>query len=480
MAVSGTPAWERRYARKVLATDILVVVGSVGAAQLLRYGLSLAELQIPVTDQTRFAIDYTLISAALTCGWLLVLSIFDTRDPKIIGLGPDEYKRVVNATFATFGALAIIAFLMKSQIGRGYLLIALPIGLLLLLVSRWVWRKRLHQQRRRKKNVYQTLIVGERSKCEHVARELARSQYAGFKMLGALTGKGSPEDLIPGLPVIGSFVDIIPTIDAYDIDKLIMISTDAISPEEMRHIGWALESRKVDLIVASALTDIAGPRIHSRPVSGLPLIHVEYPAFEGRKQFTKRMFDLATSSLLLVFLSPLLLILATTVRLGSPGPAIFTQKRVGMKGHHFRMLKFRSMVVDAEEQLPGLLDSTGSNDMLFKLKRDPRVTKVGAVMRKYSLDELPQLLNVFKGEMSLVGPRPPLPREVDRYEDWVHRRLLVKPGITGLWQVSGRSDLSWEDSVRLDLYYVENWSMVGDLLILVRTIKTVIAPKGSY
>lgn len=480
MALTGTPTWERRYALKVITTDTIIVLGTVAAAQVIRYGLSKTELQISVTDETRFAINYTLFSVALVCGWLLFLSIFDTRDPKVIGLGPDEYKRVVNATFAVFGALAIIAFLVKSQVGRGYLLIAFPVGLLLLLLSRWGWRKRLHQQRRRKLNVYRTLIAGERNKCVHVARELNRNKYAGFNLLGAVTDGGSPEHLIPGLPVVGAIENVIEAVDAQEVDKLIMISTDAISPEEMRHIGWALESRKVDLIVASALTDIAGPRIHSRPVSGLPLIHVEYPAFEGRKQFSKRMFDLWASALLLCLLSPLLLVLAVIVKFGSPGPVFFLQQRVGIGGKPFKMVKFRSMVVNAEDQLPGLLDKADGNDVLFKLKTDPRVTKVGAVLRKYSLDELPQLVNVLLGEMSLVGPRPPLPREVDRYEDWAHRRLLVKPGITGLWQVSGRSDLSWEDSVRLDLYYVENWSMVGDLLILVRTVRAVAIPSGAY
>lgn len=481
MAVNGTPAWERRYAMKVIASDIVVVVISVAAAQLLRYGLSVAELQISVTDQTRFAIDYTLISMALVSGWLLALSIFDTRDPKVIGLGSDEYKRVINATFATFGSLAIIAFLMKSHVGRGYLLIALPVGLILLLVSRWVWRKRLHQQRRRKKNVYQTLLVGERSKCEHVARELARSQYAGFNILGALTDKGSPVDLIPGLPVIGSLMDIVPTIDSHDIDKLILISTDAISAEEMRHIGWALEARKVDLIVASALTDIAGPRIHSRPISGLPLIHVEYPEFEGRKQFAKRMFDLVSSAFLIVILSPVMMAVAVAVKFSSRGPVFYSQNRIGYSGKSFPMFKFRSMVQDADDQLKSLLDQQGSSDTpLHKIENDPRITRVGRTIRRYSLDELPQLFNVFLGTMSLVGPRPQREAEVALYKDHHHRRLFVKPGITGLWQVSGRNNLSWDDSIRLDLYYVENWSMVGDLIILFRTVNAVVKPNGAY
>jgi exopolysaccharide biosynthesis polyprenyl glycosylphosphotransferase len=248
----------------------------------------------------------------------------------------------------------------------------------------------------------------------------------------------------------------------------------------MRQLGWELEASSTTLIVAPALTDVAGPRIHARPVAGLPLIQVDYPAFTGRRYALKRAFDIVVSLLALVILSPVLLVIALLVRRDSPGPALYTQERVGLNGARFHMLKFRSMVVDAEAQLPSLLDRSDGNGVLFKLKSDPRVTRIGAVLRRYSLDELPQLVNVLVGEMSLVGPRPPLASEVERYDEWAHRRLLVRPGITGLWQTQGRSDLSWEDSVRLDLYYVENWSLTGDVIILYRTIRAVVRASGAY
>ena len=235
-------------------------------------------------------------------------------------------------------------------------------------------------------------------------------------------------------------------------------------------------------MVAPSLTDIGGPRIHTRPVQGLPLIHVETPTYSGRKLYTKRAFDLVGSGLLTVALSPVLLVLAVLVKATSPGPVFFLQERVGLNGGTFPMVKFRSMVVDAEARLQELsaLDRAEGNDVLFKMRNDPRVTKVGAFMRRYSLDEVPQLFNVLMGEMSLVGPRPPLAREVERYDVHVHRRFLVKPGMTGLWQVSGRSDLSWEDSVRLDLFYVENWSLVSDILILLKTARAVVRSEGAY
>lgn len=472
--------WERRYLRKLFITDFAVIVVAVFGAQLIRFGVVAADLHIGALQRNNFALTYSVVSVVLVLAWMSALSIGDTRDSRIIGSGASEYKRVVNSTVFIFGVYAIVAFLSKAQIGRGYLLIALPAGLSLLLISRWLWRKRLHRQRKRALNQYRTLVVGERMKCRHVVEQISRNTYAGFHVVGAVTDSFGASEIMPGVPVVSDYQRVIEAVDEHAVDTVIMTSTDAISPERLREIGWEFESRRVDLVVAAALTDVAGPRIHMRPVSGLPLIHVDYPKFVGRRQFAKRMFDLAGSSLLILLLSPLLIAIGLLVKFSSPGPVFFKQKRIGLGGAPFRMFNFRSMVVDAEEQLPGLLDRSESNGILFKMKNDPRVTRVGRTLRRYSLDELPQLLNVFGGSMSLVGPRPPLPSEVETYETWVHRRLLVKPGITGLWQVSGRSDLSWEDSVRLDLYYVENWSLVGDILLLMRTVKTVVKPDGAY
>ena len=283
-----------------------------------------------------------------------------------------------------------------------------------------------------------------------------------------------------GIPVVGDYASLTRALDEVRADTAIFTGADTIDPRGMREIGWELETTSTNLIVAPALTDVAGPRIHARPVAGLPLIQVDYPEFEGRKYAAKRAFDLIVSFLALVVLSPLLIVIAIMVRRDSPGPALFHQERVGLNGKRFSMLKYRSMVVDAESQLPSLLDNTDGNGVLFKLRSDPRVTRIGAALRRHSLDELPQLLNVLRGDMSLVGPRPPLASEVERYDEWARRRLLVRPGLTGLWQTQGRSDLSWEDSVRLDLYYVENWSLTGDIIILYRTVRSVARAEGAY
>lgn len=476
----GTPAWEIRYARKLLATDAIVVVGSVFGAQALRFGIAMTELQIPLTRYSEFAVTYAMLSAAIVAGWLFALAAGETRHPTVFGIGPTEYKRVVNSTLFVFGAFAIIAYLSRAQIGRGYLLIALPLGLVLLLLSRWVWRKRLHAQRRRGKNMYRTVVVGERHKVDHLITSLTRDTFVGFEIAGVVTERGTRTALSSGAEVLGSYDDILDVVHAEQADTLIMVNADRISPRRLREIGWELDRRRVDLIVAASLTDVAGPRIHARPVAGMPLIHVDHPRFTGRPRFIKRASDIITSGLGLIVLSPLFLVLAILVKIDSSGPAFFRQERVGVGGKPFKMLKFRSMVADAEDRLPGLLDQSDGNGVLFKMRSDPRVTRIGAFLRKYSLDELPQLVNVLRGEMSLVGPRPPLAHEVEKYDQWTRRRLLVKPGITGLWQVSGRSDLSWDDSVRLDLYYVENWSLVGDILIVLRTIKVVLMPNGAY
>lgn len=473
--------WERRYAFETVASDTVVVVVAVLSAQLLRFGSTANEMNVALTNRVDFALTYTSVSAALIAGWLLALSWGNTRDAKVFGSGSSEYQRVVRATVYTFGLFAVGSYLTRAELGRGYILIALPLGLFLLLLTRWLWRKRLHNHRVEGDCTYRTLVVGERMKCEHVARTLIAEQSNGYELLGAVTDRGTPRDLLPGVPVVGAFEELIEVVDSLEVDTVVLTSTDAITPERLREIGWELDARSISVSVTAALTDVAGPRVHMRPVSGLPLVQIDYPKLVGRKKLLKRGMDVLGSAVLLLLLSPVLLTVAALVKLTSPGPVLFKHQRIGLDGQPFSMLKFRSMVVGADAQLKALLEAQGTSDKpLHKIDNDPRITPIGRFIRKYSLDELPQLLNVLLGSMSLVGPRPQVESEVALYEKSHHRRLLVRPGITGLWQVSGRSDLSWEDSVRLDLYYVENWSLIGDVLLLFRTVKTVLKPEGAY
>jgi exopolysaccharide biosynthesis polyprenyl glycosylphosphotransferase len=331
--------------------------------------------------------------------------------------------------------------------------------------------------------MYRLMLLGGPGAVSHLANSLNGSKQAGYLPVAVYTPGSDPAAALDAglrLPVLGNSTDpslILEAIDRCDADAVAISAGVQLHPQVLRHLGWELASRNIGLIMAPAL---AGPRIHTQQVAGLPLIHVTTPTLQGGQRVAKRLFDIVASGLLIVATSPLMVVAATLVKLDSKGPALFKQDRVGIEGKIFKMLKFRSMTVDAEHRLADLQEVNEGSGVLFKMKNDPRVTRVGRILRKFSIDELPQLFNIFSGSMSLVGPRPPLPREVEAYERDVRRRLLVKPGLTGLWQVSGRSNLSWQDSVRLDLYYVENWSLTGDLLILLRTIRVVLRSTGAY
>jgi exopolysaccharide biosynthesis polyprenyl glycosylphosphotransferase len=461
---------------RLMVTDLAAILLAIGGSQLLWFGLDNAAL---VADW-RVRVSYTVVSIVFGSAWYVALQFFATRDRKILGIGPGEYRRIADATLRIFGLLAIAAFLLQVAPARGYFLTALPVGLLFLLIGRWGWRQWLIKARREGRYGSNALLVGSRSKSEHFADMIRRYPASGIFVVGAVVPEGRHGETVGGVPVLGDLEMIVAALDASGADILVLTGSDQMPHRAVKRLSWEIERRGVGLVVVPALTDIAGPRIHTTPVVGLPLIHVDFPEFEGPRYATKRIADILASCLALVVLSPLFLVVAVLIKATSRGPVFFRQQRVGLNGSLFEMLKFRSMRSDAEDLLPGLLDASDGNGVLFKKREDPRVTAIGRVLRRWSLDELPQLLNVLSGDMAFVGPRPPLLREVEQYDDAAHRRLLVKPGITGLWQISGRSDLSWEDSVRLDLYYVENWSLTGDIIILYRTVRAVLRGHGAY
>jgi exopolysaccharide biosynthesis polyprenyl glycosylphosphotransferase len=471
--------WRQRYARRIWMTDLLALVWVVYGTQIAWFGLGNA--QVAMREDSRITeISYWLFSGALVIAWMLALTLADSRSHRVMGSGNTEYVRVVDASFRLFGLVAIAAFLFRVDVARGFLLISLPVGVTVLVAIRWLWRQWLVSQRRIGNYSARVLLVGSEPSVAEIAVEFSRSPHAGYRVVGACVPSGRIAGTIEGtnIPIMGSVNAVDRAIMATGADTVAVTSTDELPPQKVKQISWGLEAGKQHLVLAPSIIDVAGPRIHMRPVAGLPLIHVETPRFSRGQRVAKRAMDLAVSILGVIVISPVLAFLAMTVRLSSEGPVLFRQTRVGLRGEEFTMLKFRSMVVNAEELLASLRDAErdAGNEVLFKMKNDPRVTPIGRIMRKFSLDELPQLLNVIGGSMSLVGPRPPLPEEVARYAQHVHRRFLVKPGITGLWQVSGRSSLSWEDSVRLDLSYVENWSLVGDIAILAKTAKAAAVP----
>ncbi|MHA7289670.1 sugar transferase [Arthrobacter sp. MDT3-24] len=472
--------WRVRTSRRLRVVDAFVILWAVMGAYVVRFGID-SRAEVPIYETT-----YGSFSVALAVVWWLMLGAWSSRKSHILGAGADEYKRVAAASLWLFGLVAIFSYVLRVDTARGYVGIALPSGLLGLLLARWLLRQHLSVARQGGRSMSRLLLLGGHSAIAHLSSSLHSSKHSGYKPVAAYSpGSASAEAVEPesGLPILGHSPDTQSILDAIahcGADAVAISAGVQLHPQTLRHLGWELAARNVGLIMAPALTDIAGPRIHTQQVAGLPLIHVTTPTLEGGQLVAKRMFDLIVSGLLIVAAAPAMLIVAVLIKADDRGPIVFKQERVGMEGIPFRMLKFRSMVVDAEDRLAGLAHQSEGNGVLFKLKSDPRVTRVGGLLRRFSLDELPQLFNIFSGSMSLVGPRPPLPREVEAYEHDVRRRLLVKPGLTGLWQVSGRSNLSWQDSVRLDLYYVENWSLAGDVIIMLRTVKAVFGSTGAY
>jgi exopolysaccharide biosynthesis polyprenyl glycosylphosphotransferase len=324
------------------------------------------------------------------------------------------------------------------------------------------------------------VAVGHEQAVANLVTELRRDRYHGLTVVSACVAQPSGCSEVAGVPVFGGLNDVPAAVNAFRADTVAVLACPEMDGITLRSLAWELEKTGTDLCVSPALLDVAGPRMTIRPTAGLTLLHVDHPQLSGFRLFMKGVFDRCAAAAALILLSPLMAVLAMAIRLADRGPALFTQTRVGKDSRAFKIYKFRTMVVDAEQRQAQLLDSNESDGVLFKLRNDPRVTAIGARLRRWSLDELPQLINVVRGDMSLVGPRPALPTETDRYADHVRRRLVVKPGLTGLWQVNGRSDLSWDESVRLDLRYVENWSFFLDLQILWKTASAMVRRSGAY
>ncbi|WP_234865134.1 sugar transferase [Sinomonas albida] len=472
--------WRQWLSRGLIFTDLLVLVWVVFGVQIAWFGFDSANVNFQGALDD-LAVNYSTVSVVLIVAWMLVLKIYDTRDARIIGSGPTEYRRIADGSLRMFGLVAIVSFLFQINLARGYILIALPLGVAVLALSRWLWRQWLGVKRQTGDFSARVLLVGSKRSVGHLRTELARHPEEGYHVVGECWAEpldvDSPHSAGSGVPVYSHLHSVERAMAETGADTLIVTSGNELTPESIRQLSWMLDGERHQLIVGASLTDVAGPRIHTRPVAGLPLIHVEVPRYEGPKHAGKRIFDFLGALILIALLSPLLVCLSVAIKATSRGPVIFRQERIGLNGSSFMMYKFRSMKVNADSELATLLAEQGRGDQpLFKVENDPRITPLGKFLRKHSLDEFPQLFNVLFGSMSLIGPRPQRIGEVALYDDAAKRRLLLKPGMSGLWQVGGRSSLSWEDAIRLDLYYVENWSLTGDLIILWRTLRAVLAP----
>ena len=460
--------WRRAYVRSVALADLgaAVVAGATAVGARFGSGVTLG--------------GTSSRGAALPPLWLIAVRVVGGYEMRFLGTGSDEFRRVLNAGVTLTSALILISYAGNMNLSRAYLAIGMSVLVTLDMLARFGLRKRLHKVRAQGGCMSTVVAVGHEPAVERLIKEFRREPYHGLEVVAACVPGKSAASEVAGVPVVGDVdatADVVRNLGAATVAVLSCPEMDGI---KLRTLAWQLEKTGTDLYVAPALLDVAGPRTTIRPTAGLTLLHVDHPQLSGPRQVLKDLFDRSLAGLVLLVLSPLMLTIALAIRLSDKGPVLFTQIRVGKDGRPFKIYKFRTMVVDAEARLAELREKNEFDGVLFKIRRDPRVTAVGARLRKWSLDELPQLFNILLGEMSLVGPRPALPEEAARYADHVRRRLVVKPGLTGLWQVGGRSDLSWDESVRLDLRYVENWSLALDLQILWKTMPVLLRRTGAY
>lgn len=468
------PSWTRRYALSMVATDFTLSAIAAAIAFAIRFGPGASG-----TDPMRYAL------ASLAFPFLFVATVAAGRayESRFLGAGSEEYRRIFDATVRLAAVVSLAAVALRVDLARGYLAAIFPLAVVLALTGRYGGRRVLRHQRLRGRCVNRVVVMGRERSVAELIRTVRRDGHEGFDVVAACLDTLSPRDAVQveGVPVYGGATDVIAAVLATGADTVAITAFSDLDTTAVRRLGWQLEGSAVTMLLAPRIADVAGPRIHIRPVAGLPLLQVEEPELSGGRRLLKALLDRSVALVLLLLSAPLLAAIGLVVRLTTPGPALFRQQRVGTGGNTFTLWKFRTMRVTAEDELAELIkNNVHADGPLFKIHADPRITSAGRWLRRFSLDELPQLVHVLSGRMSLVGPRPPLPSEVRSYEDSVHRRLLVKPGLTGLWQISGRSDLSWADTVRLDLQYVENWSLALDLSILWRTTAAVLARRGAY
>ncbi|MGY1738729.1 sugar transferase [Geodermatophilus sp. SYSU D00684] len=461
--------WAGRYSAVLHLLDLTAAVLATGAVVLAH------------PAATSPGSPVVLTAAALVLAWPLLLVGTGAHEERVFGTGSDEYRGVGRAGFLLLALTCVVSFLGQLGLSRALVLLAVPGLTALTLAGRYAARCGLRRLRVRGACTKRVVVVGRGGAVVELATAVRRQSFAGLEVVGACVTPDSRARVAGtlGVPVAG-LDDVAATAARLGADTVAVTSASETAAEYLRRLSWQLEGTGIELLVAPGLIEVAGPRLHIRPFEGLPLLSVEQPRFRGWGRLVKGGVDRAAAAVALLLLTPVLLAVAVAVKLDSAGPVLYRQERVGVNGRGFTILKFRSMAVDADRRLDELLERNEGDGLLFKMRHDPRVTRVGRWLRRFSLDELPQLFNVLGGSMSLVGPRPPLPAEVERYDSSVSRRLLVKPGLTGLWQVSGRSDLSWEEAVRLDLRYVENWSLALDALILAKTVRAVVTSSGAY
>ncbi|MEU9831400.1 exopolysaccharide biosynthesis polyprenyl glycosylphosphotransferase [Streptosporangium sp. NPDC048047] len=449
------PAWARRHRAYTVATDLLCSSVAGLLALFARFGESGPDVT-----------PYVALSAALPPVWVCAAALNRAYEPRVAGLGPEEYRRIARCGLALAVALASGAYLARTETARGYVVLAVPLATALALLGRYGLRRRLRRMRERGRCARRVVAAGRRPAVAELIGLLRRERRHGMEVVAACVPYDGGDD-VEGVPVLGDLSDVPLAVGQAAADTVAVLACPELDGTALRRLAWRLERTGADLVAAPALLEPAGPRTGVRLAAGVPLLYAEHPRITGSRRVLKAAFDRAAAAALLAALLPLLTVLALAVRASGPGPVLLRRRRVGRDGAEFTLYTFRTMAGGAERGRVGLRGD--GRAVPYAIRHDPRLTPLGARLRRRSLDELPQLLNVLLGHMSLVGPRPPLPEEVARYDDDVRRRLPVKPGMTGLWQLTGRPDIPWEESVRWELRYAENWSLTLDLQILWNT-----------
>ncbi|MEU5895241.1 MULTISPECIES: sugar transferase [Streptomyces] len=464
--------WEQRYRRTVITSDTVAtafVVAGIG----IFFG---------ARDAANWHEKWGILAFGTELLVLGALAVSRAWSPSVLGQGAEEFRRLGRSLFTAVVVLALGGIALTSRNIKLWIFVAIPAIGLVTMTARYLLRLRLHRQRQDGRCLRPVLAAGSPETVSDLITRARKFPHLGWRVEAVCTadGLGPDGDHLDGVPIVGGLADVANHVrrDGY---RVVAVTPDPHwSPDRLQRLAWNLEGSDAEMVVAPVLMEVAGPRLHVDAVLGIPLLRVSMPTFTGGRRVVKGIVDRLGAAFLLILFAPLMVLVGLLVLADSRGGALYRQRRVGKDGREFTIFKFRTMVTGAHDARAQLADRNEGAGLLFKLRRDPRVTRVGAVLRRYSIDELPQLFNVLTGSMSLVGPRPPLPEESAAYGPDIRRRLLVKPGLTGLWQISGRSDLPWEEAVRLDLRYVEDWSLALDTVILWKTLRAVIHGQGAY
>ena len=479
------PSPMRTYAAAVGFLDFIVLLVTSAVTYYSCFGSLLIADNVRDAGLLRYEITPQFVGLGLLITWLLALAVFKTRDPKLVGSDFSEYRRIVNASLSVLGLLAFGALFFKVDVSRVYVSSIVFFGLLAVLLERRIARAWLRKQRLQGRFTRRVAIYGPKAELEFELQKFKKNKEAEFEPVFVIEDDKQMKlrMLATGKEQNLKIEDLAGICKENNVEVIQVVGSSPSSAQMHKRIYWALDGHDISFVVSPAITGVSSSKLTTRVIAGSPLLEIVSTKFTGPQYLLKTALDLALGLVAFLVSLPIVLVTALIVKISDGGPAFFTQTRVGLNGKEFTIYKLRSMKVGAElehaERQRALSDKQ-TNVNMFKDPEDPRVTKVGKVIRKYSIDELPQFLNVLKGDMSLVGPRPPLLSEVELWQQHEVRRLLVKPGVTGPWQIGGRSLLTWEETVAIDLSYVENWTVLTDVSIIFRTIIYVLKGNGAF